>query len=439
MPVEGDYECFSDDWRRTHPDLVLNLPSDAPAYREAQDHVLVDFTPGGDLLAIWTMACKASGDDMGVFYARSGDGGARWSAPAYLHEPGPRPGQLSSFGFPVISRSGRIYCFYNWSSGVGEGLLNAVLRCRYSDDDGHSWIEGGVEIPYRRTRFDHPDPSVQPIGIVWQKPVRDALDRPVAGLTRTTAAYVRPATDASHMGGLPNRPGGRPWHRWMGECRCEFVRFDNIDEGPDPRDVRVTWLPDDEELIWVPVTFEPQASEGLTFCQEPGLVLLPDDRLFTAMRTSNGDIWYTVSDDHGHSWRPSEVLRYRDGGERMLNPIAPTPMFRLEDGRYLLFLQNHDGWGYGGHGPRDLSSRRPQFLSVGEFRPGAHQPVWFSEPLFLFDAEVGLFPNYMTWQSLYASMTERDGRRILWYTDRKLFALGRFITDEMLAPLTVPA
>ena len=313
---------------------------------------------------------------MGVFYARSGDGGASWSAPAYIHEPGPRPGQLSSFGFPVISRSGRIYCFYNWSSGVGEGLLNAVLRCRYSDDDGHSWIEGGVEIPYRRTRFDHPDPSVQPIGIVWQKPVRDALDRPVAGLTRTTAAYVRPATDASHMGGLPNRPGGRPWHRWMGECRCEFVRFDNIDEGPDPRDVRVTWLPDDEELIWVPVTFEPQASEGLTFCQEPGLVLLPDDRLFTAMRTSNGDIWYTVSDDHGHSWRPSEVLRYRDGGERMLNPIAPTPMFRLEDGRYLLFLQNHDGWGYGGHGPRDLSSRRPQFLSVGEFRPGAHQPVW---------------------------------------------------------------
>ena len=92
MPVEGDYECFSDDWRRTHPDLVLNLPSDAPAYREAQDHVLVDFTPGGDLLAIWTMACKASGDDMGVFYARSGDGGARWSAPAYLHEPGPRAG-----------------------------------------------------------------------------------------------------------------------------------------------------------------------------------------------------------------------------------------------------------------------------------------------------------------------------------------------------------
>ena len=51
---------------------------------------------------------------------------------------------------------------------------------------------------------------------------------------------------------------------------------------------------------------------------------------------------------------------------------------------------------------------------------------------------VGVFPDNMYWLSFYSSMTERGGRRILWYTDRKLFFLGCNITDEMLAGLTVP-
>ena len=78
-------------------------------------------------------------------------------------------------------------------------------------------------------------------------------------------------------------------------------------------------------------------------------------------------------------------------------------------------------------------------MAVGEYREGAHQPIWFSEPLLLFDTQkVGVFPLYMMWLSMYASLTERDGKRIFWYTDRKTFCLGRSITDEMLAPLTVP-
>ena len=140
---------------------------------------------------------------------------------------------------------------------------------------------------------------------------------------------------------------------------------------PDPKDLKLTWLPDDEDLIPVLVSFEPHRSKGYSFSQEPGLVLLPDGRLFTAMRTANGQVWYTVSDDHGHSWRETEILRFKDGGDPVLNPIAPTPIFRLEDGRYILFHQNHDGFGYGGRGPLDLNSRRPQFLSVGEFREGS--------------------------------------------------------------------
>ena len=46
-------------------------------------------------------------------------------------------------------------------------------------------------------------------------------------------------------------------------------------------------------------------------------------------------------------------MRYRDDGEAMLNPIAPSPMYALQDGRYLVFLQNHDGFGYGGQRPAE--------------------------------------------------------------------------------------
>jgi hypothetical protein len=259
--------------------------------------------------------------------------------------------------------------------------------------------------------------------IVWQKPIRDAKGRQIVALTRSTAAFIRPfSKDKS-----------------LGECRCEFIRYDNIDEGPEPKDLKLTFLPEDEELVWVPVTFEPEQSEGFTFCQEPGLVLLPDGRLFAAMRTANGQVWYTVSDDDGYSWRKTEMLLFRDGGDPVLNPVAPTPMFRLLDGRYLLFMQNHDGYGYGGKGPLDLNSRRPQFFVVGEFRPKAHQPVWFSEPKLIFDTQnIGVFPFFWKWLSMYASLTEHRGKRIFWYADRKIFVLGRYITDEMLADMKVP-
>ena len=422
-PVVGDYPCYSDDWTRTNPDLVLYLPKEPPYASEASDHVLVDVTPGGDLLAVWTYATVADASDNAVMFARSTDDGRSWTVPQPIATP-ERLGTYCNFGWPVISRSGRIYVFYNFAPGVGEGFINALMRCKYSDDDGRTWIEGGVDIPYRRnSRYDHPDPEVLSRCIVWQKPIRDALDRPVVGLTRSTAAYVKPASKENGVA----------------ECRCEFLRYDNIDDGPDPEEVEITFLPDDEELVWVPTTFEPEQSLGITFCQEPGLVLLPDDRLFAAMRTANGQVWYSVSDDHGHTFRPSEVLRYRDGGEPVLNPVSPTPMFRMQDGRFLLFMQNHDGYGYGGKGPLDLNSRRPQFFVVGQFRPDAHQPVWFSQPKMIFDTQfTGVFPNYYKWLSMYASFTEHNGQRIFWYADRKIFVLGRYITDDLLADMAVP-
>ncbi len=428
MPVQGDYDCFSEDWRRTNPDLVLYLPEEPSFWIEAVDHVLVDVTPGGDLLAIFALASEPHGADYRVAYTRSGDGGLTWAPVGTIDGAGAKPGQVSCFGFPVISRRGRIYCYYNQGRAIGDSYQTCFLRCKYSDDDGRTWIDGEVTIPYRPSVNDHPDRSIGANCVIWQKPIRDAQGRHVIGFTRWTNSFVKTAHKEDEY--MMSRR----------DSHAEFLRFENIDDSPHPRDVRLTWLQNDETAIGVPVPYEPEASRGYSYCEEPSAVLLPDGRLFNVARTATGQIWYTVSEDDGVTWGPTEPLRYRDDGAPVLNPVSPCPIFGLEDGRFLLMLQNHDGHGYGGRDARDFNARRPQFMAVGEYRPGAHQPIWFSKPVLLFDTEnIGVYPYYMKWLSMYASVTEQAGQRILWYADRKIFGLGRYITDEMLAPLTVPS
>jgi hypothetical protein len=145
------------------------------------------------------------------------------------------------------------------------------------------------------------------------------------------------------------------------------------------------------------------------------------------------------------SWRPTEILRRQDNGTEMLHPKSPCPLYRLADGRYLLFYHNHDGTGYGARGPHDMNARRPIFLAVGRYRPGAHQPLWFGEPRLLFDTDgVALGPGNgtveggRTWLALYGSLTEVGGERILWYPDRKHFLLGRLLSDELLSDREAP-
>ena len=413
------YDCYTEEWQRTNPDFVVYLPSRPGGRDEYADHIHVFYTPGGDLMAIWTQGTYESAPDIHIAYSRSADGGQTW-APMQVMAESAMPLLCPSLAFPLVSRSGRIYCLYNQHFGHGEGSIFAGhLKAKYSDDDGHTWIDSDAEIPWRRTRFDHPDPKVLPDCIVWQQPIRDARDRLVVGFSRWSSQMVYP------------RPlGGNRNHM---DTQCELMRFDNIDEGPDPKDLHITWLPDEEGSIRVSCGIEPDAARGYSLAEEPAIVLLPDGRLFMTMRTVTGRIWYTVSEDDGHSWRPTEPLRYRDGGAEVLHPKSPPPLYRLQDGRYLLFFHNHDGHGDGATGPWDMDARRPIFTAVGEFRDGAHQPIWFAEPQFLFDTQkvkVGI--TALFWLAMYASLTERDGQRTFWYADRKQFVLGKNITDEML-------
>ena len=212
--------------------------------------------------------------------------------------------------------------------------------------------------------------------------------------------------------------------------------FENIDEGPEPAALRITWLPVDGPGLEVQHRDIPNFSTA----QEPSLVLLPDGRLFVVMRTLEGHVWYSVSDDDGATWRPTEVLRFRDGGEPVKHPLSCCPIYPLDGGRFLLLFHNNDGR----VGKYDLFRktwdcnqlnfvRNPMFGAVGTYQPKAHQPIWFGAPKKLLDTDgIPLGPKGTAEIATYTSMTSFKGRQVLWYPDRKYYLLGRIITPEVL-------
>lgn len=407
------------DWKRSDPDLVVYLPqgkSDTD-----NEHFLVFEAPQSDeLLALWNQSsCEDHGDNH-IVIARSDDA-ANWSHPQFIVGAKSSDELQASWGFPVVSRQGRIYCFYLRETGVADvhRQMTGAMGCAYSDDNGHTWING-ADIAMRRDKYDHPDGTIPKNWIVWQKPIRDSEGRWLAGYTQWTSKAIR-----------PDSPSGN----WYGEdSRCKFMRFDNIDQGPDPENIEITWLPDDEAGLAVPFP----DSDIVSVAQEPSIVLLPDNRIFSTMRTFTGFIWYSVSEDDGKTWRKPEVLRYKDQGQPINQPIAPCPIYPMSDGRYLLIFHNNDGQ-VGPHGRLDfLHNRRPAYLAVGGFRPNAHQPIWFSQAREILDTQgVTIGPKGTSEIATYTSYTEFHDKRILWYPDRKYYLLGKYITDDLLANMTI--
>ena len=422
--------CYTDDWKRTNPDLAVYLPKTPCGSDGYADHFLVDYTPRGDLLAMWTMSEVEGSRDTRVVFVRSEDQGRTWTLPEMIVGSQDGQGTAAMFGFPVISKSGRIYCYYDKDKKIYDrGFLTcAVLGCHYSDDDGRTWIDSGVEIGYGRTKYDHPDPKVPCNCICWQKPVRDSKGRLLETFTRISSREIFPLS-------APTSWGVRYW-----DDTGQIMRFDNIDEGPDPADVKITWLPEDKGALRYPLNpaVEPEHSRGYCMFHEPSVAVLPDGRLFATASTVSGFLVYAVSEDpDGLHWRKPDVLRYADDGDPLLHPMAPAPFYRLEDGRYLIFYHGHDGSKHGGLGPRDMHGRRPTCIAVGCYRPDARQPVWFSRPKVLCDTHgVGVGPGCLVWLANYGSLTERDGKRIFWYPDRKHFLLGKEIPDTVLADMS---
>jgi hypothetical protein len=291
------------------------------------------------------------------------------------------------------------------------------MGCRCSDDCGRSWSEEQI-VPMPRSKWDNPDPSVPANWIVWQKPLRLSEGKYLAGFTRWVSPAVRPPA---------------PMKVWWAEASVvEFMRFENVDDDPQPGDLRISFFMSDDDALQVGLIGHPDVS----VVQEPSIVPLPDGRLFCAMRTTTGHPYWTVSADAGRTWCKPQPVRQRDGGPSLRHPCSPCPIYQVGEGEYFFLFHNHDGH-FEGWGPKDSDRhRRPICIARGSFRAGAEQPVWFSEPVLFMDH--GGVPILRGDLAMYASTTRTDDGVVLWYPDRKFFLLGKRIRSDWLLQFSVP-
>ncbi|MHB0937901.1 MAG: exo-alpha-sialidase [Armatimonadota bacterium] len=410
--------------QRTRPDYVVYRPksADGSTHDTGNEHFLVFDGPDGSLMVVWTQSTMECQPDQRIVFARSDDEGVTWTAPRLIAGPvPPAAGNMASWGFPLVSASGRIYAIYSKHIGVNDVFnhTTGLMAGKYSDDNGATWSEEQI-IPMPRSKWDHPDPAVPANWIVWQKPQRLSEGKYFAGFTRWVSAAVRHQSPVDHWTAV--------------ESVVEFLRFENLDDNPDVADIIVSYFMSDDQALRVGYPGHPEVS----VLQEPSVVPLPDGRLFTVMRSPRGNPYWTLSADAGVTWSEPQVLRYKDDGVAMLHPCSPCPIYPLGDGRYLFLYHNHDGH-FGPWGPFDSQQhRRPIYAALGTFDPHGRQPLRFSAPKLLMDND-GVPLGYRGGRAdlaMYASFTVRNGRRILWYPDRKFFLLGKEITDEFLATMT---
>jgi hypothetical protein len=422
-------ELLDRELKRTEPDYVVYVPKsvDGSTFDTGNEHFLVFDGPDGSLMAVWTQSSYEGAGDHRIVFSRSDDEGGTWTPPKKLVGPDkPDAGLIASWGFPMTSKSGRIYVVYNQYQGVDDvsKQFTGTMDCVYSDDRGKTWSTPQT-IPMPHSPLDHPDRSVAPNWIVWQKPIRDLQGRWFTGFSRWVSKAVR------------TPPHVNSWTAM--ESVVEFMRFENVDDDPQPRDIKVTYSAWGNEALRVPHYSNPT----LSIAQEPSIVRLPDKRLFCVMRTMAGCVWYSVSEDDGRTWRNPGPLLRRDHGLPVLEPICCCPMYELADGRFILLHHNNDGR-VNTCGkcckPEDTNlNRRPACIALGEYRPGAEQPIWFSKSKQLMDNDgQGIGPLNRLECGVYPSFTSRNGVEVLWHPDRKFFLVGKKITKQWLADLVVP-
>ena len=359
-------------------------------------HVLED-PSRGLLYAFWTQGSFETANDEHVVFSKSADGGRSWSEPIILAGSptlaDPKP--VAAWQQPMLSRSGRLYLLWNQETTVKKHL-QGIMCGRYSDDAGATWSEPEV-VPFPiRFESDPEDPSLPPIWCMWQRPLRLGQDgRYLAGCSR----YDR-----------------------QGIARVEFWQYENIDEDPEIRDIRISFFNTGDQAFdsSMVVSDEDYLPREGKITEEACIIGLPDGRLFAVMRTSIGHPVWSVSADDGRTWSRPEVLREKDGGAAILQPCSPCPIYDVQgpearSGHYALFV--HDAFDF--NAPTSYQNRGPLYKRDGYFVPDAHQPVWFREGT--------LFSPRETGNSFYTSFTALNGESILWFGDQKFYLFGKAI------------
>ena len=412
---------------RQQADFAVCIPTPNEPGTNVNQHLIVTPTEKGSFLAVWTQGTREAHADQGIAVSRSYDRGATWAEPERIAGANiaTYPGyeaiinHQASWAFPlVVPGTSRVYVFFNQNMGYNDPRDTGRVAFRYSDDHGETWSERIHFVDVPRVAMDPDDPEGGINWLTYQQPLIQGDGKYLAGFTRCgSAKKFRIAS--------------------MFELHSEiwFVRFENILQEGDPEKLVVTILPDGEQGLRVPFPEKPEVSVA----QEPTMQTLSDGRLICVMRTRTGYVYYALSRDEGHTWDEPRPLRYAEGEAPMENPLAPCPLYKTRDGRYLLLFYNHPGEPRGNNVPR-----RPAYLAVGrECLECDGQPLVFRAPKLFLDTDpdwnlgvehAAKVPQIAT----YTSYFEFEGRHYLWYPERKHFLLGKVLGEEMLDDSGLP-
>lgn len=402
------------EYLRTSPDRQVYIPKGGIYYDEDNERFLVQKSKDNSkLYAVWTQSAVVGYGNNRIMFSKSTDGKV-WETPLKIAGCNLNFSNQcqASWEFLVqAAHSERICIFYTKEMPLSDIRQHSgELGIYYSDDEGNNWVDGGF-MTMPRDKYDNSNIEYPKNWIVWQLPIRDNKGKQIVGFSQWDTFELK------------NKEQKRKWWTWA--ARSKLIRFDNIDSGPDHKEITI--LPEDENGLEVNHPFF-----DWSVCEEPSIVLLPDNRLFLIARTYTGYIWYSTSSDNGTTWLPMEKLRYSDDEEYIKQPRASAPIFKLDDGRFVLVFHNNDGVK---NGYNQLEKewkinhlnyiRNPAFISLGRFKKEGKQPIWFNKPIKILDTDdITIPPRESAEVATYPSLTQWKGETILWYPDKKHYLLG---------------
>ena len=345
-------------------------------------------TPAGDYLVVATAGKAHYGGQPAteklndLFAYRSSDRGATWSGPSILWDV-----PFNQHGFvPLIPRgTSRIYAFGTQPmAGRYNGVENAVIGYRYSDDDGFHWSELELIEPQN-------DPDYQGMSVIQMTETESGVwllgshtgtsyfAYEEDGQTRYNARsrqYILRSADQGQSWTLV--PGARP-NGWY------LPQFDRMDE------------------------IRPLSLGGA--------------KVLALVRTCEGHVWALRSDDDGQSWSAPQPTP-------LVHPDAPPMLFKLGDGHTLACFHHnrHTGCAFNRADRSELwvslsvdegeTWEEPRFVIANA--DATPRPIWGEEQEFcvsyvdlLVDGDdLHLFVPHRFRQLLHLRFTEKDLRSL---------------------------
>ena len=345
--------------------------------------------------AFWTQGTGEGKYDMHVVFSKSADRGATWTYPVVLagSEFAADPKPRAVWQQPMLAKSGRLYCLWN-QQVTDDRLHHGEMRGIFSDDAGVTWC-APQKVEMKAQLRDKP--GKPPSWCNWQRPLRLGKDG------RFFVGCTRRGTDPQEG------------HT---STKIEFWEFENIDENPEPKDIRIGYYATGKDSLAVEI-----GNINRYLAEEAGIVKLPDGRLFALVRTRARHPFWSQSRDGGRTWSALKPLVGPDG-KPFLHPCSPCPIYdwkgcEAASGTYFAFIHNaYDDT----IEPLGKQKRGPLYLIAGTFDPSGEQPIRFSAPK--------LFSPVKNGNSYYASYTVADGEGVLWFAHQKHWLLGRRIGPE---------